>query len=124
MRQRDLILEKSINDYASTMATETLKIFKEKGAKKGVAGQITALYLTYFIEALVLEALGRYADEEMLTEKERYTYTRENFINAKTVIQNAVASGFEQAFTLHGEGNFEYYCVVAPTPEPLNKEPC
>lgn len=77
------------------------------------------VFLAKFLGLLVLVTLEETPEDDMSNE-EAYNFATENFASIKAVVQDATAAAFSEALGQYSGIDTDYYCTIAPIPEPSN----
>lgn len=80
---------------------------------------LTTTLLASFVGNIIYRGLVHSATETS-TEEQKF----KNYQHDKDLVSRSVAKGFEVAFRNFSNITMDYYCVVQPVPEPINKEMC
>lgn len=85
-------------------------------------GEMSGQFLSAFVAGAVTKVIK--PTDLLLTKEEQHALAVQRYKQMKSVIQDAVASGFDAAMTAYTRQPMHYYCQVKPTPESANKQPC
>lgn len=124
---RDKYPNPEVERFAKKTVSELCKLFdvwsEDKGEEfvDGVAASILQRYL--FV--VILQSLNKRPDHRLELSKEQLNvFVQENYANTKLRMQDAIATGFQMAFTEFTGNMVDYYCQVFPVADPVNKNPC
>lgn len=90
---------------------------------KRVSDLVATAFLSTFVFTLVKKELNT-AIPEGLTEEEAEAVVFHDFRALKDDVQNAVSSAFQVAMSEYAGKRVEYYCTIAPIPDPVSKLVC
>ncbi len=118
---KTLDLNEWIDSFSTFMADETLKILRGHTDKRGpeVGRALCIHFLARVLTATVLDTLNTRKDGAK-DDEEQFRFSKDQFLDLKTQVQDATALSFQTAFHHFTGRNVEYYCVIKPVPEPLN----
>lgn len=111
-----------VKDLSNTISRETFKLLKTHTGSEKITTLLIDSFIRDLISLVILDSLNAYKSKKM-SKKQSYEFTHEKFNEIKTAIQNSVADSFTQAFKEFSNMTVDYYCVIRPTPPPVNKEP-
>ncbi len=63
-------------------------------------------------------------DEVLYTQDELLKFAETNFASIKAMLQNSIANGVQSGILSWSGQEVEYYCLIKPTPDPINDRPC
>ncbi len=117
---KTLDLNEWIDSFSTFMADETLKILRGHSNKRGreVGRALCIHFLARVLSATVLDTLNT-QDETAQTEKEQYEFSKHQFAELKTQVQDSVALSFQTALSHFTGRQVEYYCTIKPVPDPV-----
>lgn len=124
---QEIPLEKLVSGFTDTLAKETLKFLTSYGPivkNKPIASKIVTFYIASFVNKVVMEALMRATKLGITDDAKLFALTAKDFAYIKEMIQNGVAEGFKRALSKFNGQIVDYYCIIKPVPDPVNKEPC
>lgn len=121
---KNLVLDSWINEMSELIAKETNGLIKTLGRPKDASVRLSVSVLQESVRLVILDVLTQHSERNDITREEVYVITKENFSGLKIQVQNSIARGFEQAFGEFTGRSVEYYCVINPVPEAINKEAC
>lgn len=109
---------------AKHILSEMFKVFDAQEQEHGpdMAQLICLKVLTKYVGAIAYNTMQDRPDDTM-TNKELGTYVIENFAAMKTRVQEAIATGFQDAMYTHAGKTVDYYCQVTAVGDPINKYP-
>lgn len=106
------------------LCKENFKIIDAQTVAKGqdAADMLVVNFLAQFIGNILHRRLNE-RPNNLHDKEELIQYTQNNFADMKLKLQNAVASGFENAMMNYTGKPVEYYCHVTPVGPAVNKLP-
>jgi len=117
--------EQHINELAAMLARGVLEMFDAQEKQLGVYGA-KALYmhtLAKVIDGIVYKSLSDIPDD-IKGDQAKHDWCYASYEDAKLRVQSAVSAGFQAAMLTFSGKSCEYYCLVKPVPESVNKQPC
>ncbi len=114
-----------IENFTDYIASENYKLLinYSKTKTQDLSVKLLTSFIKSYIHLVVLEVFIQKPGMK-LSKQEHFNYTSANFNQIKLLIQSAVAEGFNQAVLDFTSQNMDYYCIIKPMPEPINKEMC
>jgi len=126
-KEKTVSIEEWSRGFGSKLAYQVISAMV---AQKETVGEenfkmITMTFIAGFISAL-LNTLMReeMPSEDKLTIEEKYKIAESNFEDFKLRLQDSVAAGFQAGVLSWSGQTMEYYALIKPVPEPVNKRPC
>jgi len=111
-----------IDEIAKVIAAETFNIIKslpKEGSDPTIP--IVSRSLKFYLEKVILHVLLRKYGKNV-TDEEAYQITHANFLELKNELQDNIAQAFDDAFIQFVGKKMDYYCIINPFPNPVNKE--
>lgn len=116
----------NLEEFSRLLAKENLRLMKDTGNPLGeeYTQAIVSSFLTHLVDSVITDALYEHNDNKSLSREQLYQKVERSLNVAKNLVQNSVADGFSKALTKWTKQTQEYYCVVKPSPPPVNKLAC
>lgn len=119
--------EDIIEEFSRAMAKESMVLvstFCKSASKDTMALRRHATnFISQYIELLLSDALRDYP-KTGATQKEQMTQVSGNFKDIKQEIQQQIANAFTRVMEGYSGMDIDYYCLIKPLPEPINKHMC
>lgn len=121
MSKKEISDEQWADEVSRELVEETFKLLQGRGM---YAFRLAAVnFIARFVGVLTHEAL-RAKPKGKLNKEEQYKFVEGNFMKVKASLQECVAAGVQGAVSTFSGRKVEYYCVIKPVPEPVNKQLC
>lgn len=112
-----------LEELANVLAYENYKLFLSKSKSKDLVMQLLLTFTKHFIKYTLLHSLEN-STEESMTKPEKYIATRDSFAKTKGELQTFISDAFSDTFKDWAGQDVDYYCIIKPIGEPINKKPC
>lgn len=118
-------LETQCEEFATLLAEEVYFRLEDELDKIGPDNyrHLAATFIAGLTSALVYRSLTKIPGN-LKTKQAKFDWAQDSFLDMKTRIQEAVASGFTGGMKAWSGKDLDYYCTIKVTPEPKNTEPC
>jgi catalase (peroxidase I) len=119
----------SFDEWAEQTVTplivETINILKHEENTLGIKGknELLAFFLTGYVGSIMYNALMTHKDVK-LSKEAKHQLVMKEFADTKAKMSEAMAQAFTAAMSNFVGRHIDYYCLVKPVPEAINKEPC
>lgn len=113
--------------FGVALATKVFKALLEEKEKIGEENYRLAfsMFISGLLSAFVnVSLLQRPKDEILYSQEELIKFAETNFQNIKALLQTSVANGVQSGILSWSGQEIEYYCLIKPTPSPVNDKPC
>lgn len=109
--------------YCTGLAVNTFKtIDKESnGLGNDAVMFMSTMFLARFVGGLIYRALNEKKSLNLVGETQE-DFTLRNINNLKNQVQEAVASGFQNAMSAFSGQPLEYYCQIKPVPDMISEK--
>ncbi len=109
------------------LATKAFKALFEQRAQVGEENY--RLAFSMFLSGMIASFLNvglmqRPKDEALYSQEELSKFAEQNFTDMKALLQTSVANGVQSGILSWSGMEIEYYCLIKPTPDPINIKPC
>lgn len=109
-------------EFSKYISEESFKMLIVGARAKGpqALDKVLSKFIARIIGMTIYDALKN-APNGAANQEEAYERSLKEFKSTKIRMQEAVALGFQSALKSYSNRDIEYYCSIAPVPEPLSK---
>lgn len=90
----------------------------------GLDSKLTYMYIQTLMHVLLATALDDYKKHKIVDKQKQMDHILEQFHVMKSELQNAISTGFEDAWAQCFNQHVDYYVAIEQIPAAMNKEPC
>lgn len=127
-------MPKHIKKLSSEDELESFSKFVSSGTQKLLRGyakshnfEINDLLLKYIkelVKSALIDVVMKYENENVIrTQQEIYELTYSDYQTFKFKLTSEIADAFGKVMSSFGNSPIDFYCEIAPMPDPINKEP-